>query len=150
MSVLDKLKFWKKDDDFGDFSMPDVPASPGSDPLAKIPSSPLPQSPQQLGQQAGTPPPQLGLPESAPGANEPPSFAGEPAPIIPQSSQRPQFDQPSALSQPASLASQPSNQMDLVSSKLDTIKAQLDTVLQRLDRLERGGERPYQRQWANR
>ena len=141
--MMDKLKFWKKQE----FEMPsDLP------PPAEIP-----------GMTPGT---------EAPSMEQPPAFgsdfqqepqsSGQPgfqSPSSPQFSARAQFSQPSAAQftpapqfnqQPQFAPISQDQQLALISSKLDTVKAQLETVLQRLDRLERkGDERPYEQRWKS-
>lgn len=131
MGVIDKLKFWKKDD-FDDFQLPETPSSPPpADPLAGQPAMEQPPNLQQLGMpEQGFQQPDFRQPEQ--------DFQQQSdQPFIPKSFQeKQQFSQPPAGN----------DQMALISSKLDTIKAQLDTVLHRLDRLE---ERPYQQRWRS-
>jgi hypothetical protein len=119
MGMMDKLKFWKKEEEF----IPDMP---------RVPESALPEQQMPSGID------QMGMPRPTPGINEPP-FEHEQ--FQPGSLQSPRAFQ----QQPAMSADQ---QLQLISSKLDTIKAQLETVLQRLERLERKEEpSPYQQRW---
>ena len=148
MSVLDKLKFWKKEDRFDDFSPP-----------------PDFTAPAQLGPEQVQQPPsmeQFGMPKPVQGINELPDefglpqqtarpivspISGQQAPSVfpsqqPFSSGQQAFSQQSQFSQ--------DQQFQLVSAKLDTIKAQLETVIQRLDRLDRKDEQHlYQQRWRS-
>ncbi len=127
MGVLDKLKFWKKDD-FSDFSSPDFP---DFDKPPKMPDFGSKDSGMDMPH-----PPSFEPPASAPERMEGSAFA-------PRAFQERQQFEPAV---PAPGADQ---KMDLISAKLDTIKAQLETVLQRLDRLEQSQSRPYQQRWRN-
>jgi len=117
MTVMDKLKFWRKHEE------PEIPEP-------QMPSMEPGATPPGMDQQAGGMPPgmeHLGMPPSGPGINEPP--AAPPEQHVPTA-----FAQ---LEQPAQQGMSTEQQLQLISSKLDTIKAQLETILQRLDRLER-------------
>lgn len=131
MSLLDRLKFWKKSElEMPDFEMPK--------------DSGFPKSPEQMpdmsmpGQMPGMPGQILDMPQHDSGFT-PPAF-----------SQSNQFSQPSAQSiqqmNQSNQQLQGDQQMQLISAKLDTIKAQLETVLQRLDRLEHKEE---PQRWRN-
>jgi len=120
MGLMDKLKFWKKEEELPEFPKPAEMAPPEQ----RMP----------MGME------QMGMPRQMPGLTEPPEFGQ-------QQFQAPQaFPQPQAFAQqPVQTTEQ---QLQLISSKLDTIKAQLETVLQRLERLERKEEQsPYQQRW---
>lgn len=134
MGVLDKLKFWKKEE-FEDFKLPEAPASPAA-------PAPEPFGADGMAPPSPASPPPSGLPDF-PGHERPlPSESQQPPdqPFIPQSFQERQDFSKSPV--------RPDSQMDLISSKLDTIKAQLESVIQRLDRLEQGS-RPYQKRWGS-
>lgn len=142
MGIFDKLKFWKKEEDF-DFSTPDLeppvfprqnaaePSFEGDFPRAQGVTEPSFNQDFQ---------PRKPRPSSAPEFFESPS--------LPRSFQERQEFQPS-VSAPASAE----QKIELISSKLDTIKAQLETVLQRLDRMEQNQSqnqsRPYQQRLRN-
>jgi hypothetical protein len=124
MALMDKLKFWKKEE-----VPPEIPA--------------MPDIPPPMAGQPGPPPmpgsmEQMGMPTPMPGLTEPPQE-------IPPAFETPAAPQAFAQQQQTMSSDQ---QMQLISSKLDTIKAQLETVLQRFDRLERKNEEhPYQQRW---
>ena len=121
MGLMDKLKFWKKEEE-----MPEFPKAAETSPAEQ--HMPLDVA-------------QMGMPRAMPGVTEPPA---EPF-------QQQQFgvQQPQAFGQQQQFAPvSTEQQLQLISSKLDTIKAQLETVLQRLDRLERKEDlSPYQQRW---
>ena len=118
MGIMDKLKFWKKEEELPEFPKPAEFAPPEQ------------QAPMQAEQ--------MGMPRPVPGLTEP--MEGQTSSPFAQP-----FPQPQAFQQAAISSDQ---QLQLISSKLDTIKAQLETVLQRLDRLERREEpSPYQQRW---
>ncbi len=126
MGMMDKLKFWKKEEEM-----------PQEFPRAAE------FAPSEQHMPGGME--QMGMPRPMPGLTEPPvedfgqqQFSGQvPRAFAQQQAQQQQFA-PVTTEQ----------QLQLISSKLDTIKAQLETVLQRLDRLERKEEpSPYQQRW---
>lgn len=128
MSVIDKLKFWKKEE-----------------PLpAPVDLSPQPEPP---GMQQPPGMEQLGAPQPVPGVTEPPGMAPQRDQFQPPES-FPKSDALSHAQPPGAAPASHEQQMQLISSKLDTIKAQLETVIQRLDRLEqKQNGRPYEQRW---
>jgi hypothetical protein len=121
MGLMDKLKFWKKEEEM-----------PSEFPKAAEFAPPEQQAPMGMEQ--------MGMPRPMPGITEPPAEFGQ---QVPQA-----FPQPQSFSQQQQFAPTTEQQLQLISSKLDTIKAQLETVLQRLDRLERKEDlSPYQQRW---
>ncbi len=127
MGLMDKLKFWKKEEEMP----PEFPRAAEFAP---------PEQHAPMGME------QMGMPRPMPGVSEPPAedfgqqqFSGQ----VPRAFGQQQFAQQQQLSPVTT-----EQQLQLISSKLDTIKAQLETVLQRLDRLERKEEpSPYQQRW---
>ena len=122
MGLMDKLKFWKKEEEM-----------PAEFPRAAEFGAPEQHVPMDVAQ--------MGMPRPMPGVTEPPA----------EPSFQPGFQQPQAFAQAQQQQFAPvsaEQQLQLISSKLDTIKAQLETVLQRLDRLERKNEEhTYQQRW---
>ena len=122
MGLMDKLKFWKKEEE-----LPEFPRPPEFAPSEQ-------QSPMQVEQ--------MGMPRPVPGITEPPMEGQTSSPFAQP------FPQPQAFQQQQFAGVSAEQQLQLISSKLDTIKAQLETVLQRLDRLEKKEElSPYQQRW---
>jgi hypothetical protein len=125
MGMMDKLKFWKKEEE-----MP-----------AEFPRA-AEFAPAEQHMPGGME--QMGMPRPIPGLTEPPSedFGQQQFNV-----QAPRaFAQQQAQQQFSPVTTE--QQLQLISSKLDTIKAQLETVLQRLDRLERKEDlSPYQQRW---
>ena len=118
-----KWKFWKKEE-----APPEMPMPQDLGP----PDMGMPQEMKPPGLEG------LGMPESAPGIDQPPL-----APMEPMPSAQPAF----AQQQPAGMSTE--QQLQLISSKLDTLKAQMDVVLQRLERMEHNKEQsPYQQRWS--
>lgn len=142
MGVLDKIKFWKKDE----FELPaDLP------PPSEIPGI----TPQGMDVPPMERPPAFGAdfqPDQQSGQSQSFSSPVSPRPQF-SASVQPQFasaPQPQFAQQPSFAPISQDQQLALISSKLDTVKAQLETVLQRLDRLERKGEeRPYEQRWKS-
>ncbi|RJQ19938.1 hypothetical protein C4580_04605 [Candidatus Woesearchaeota archaeon] len=135
MSVMDKLRFWKKDDSL---ELPSEP--PAFNPPQGLSAPPLGGEPDFNAPAIG--------PGPAPGQpfDERQSF-GQPQPSAFGQAQQQSFAQQS-FSPPGQ-----DQQLQLIAAKLDTIKAQLETVLNRLDAMERKNsvpeERPYQQRWRN-
>lgn len=120
MGMLDKLKFWKKEEE--------MPSEYPTPPELSVPEQSAPMSMEHMG-----------MPRPAPGLTEPPMEPSAPPGAFPQ---------PQAFGQQSAMSSD--QQLQLINSKLDTIKAQLETVLQRLERLERKDDlSPYQQRWRN-
>jgi hypothetical protein len=140
MSILDKLMFWKKDDDgLGD----DMGNLGGKNDLAF--GNNFNPAQQQFGQQ------DLGLPQSndaGMGQQYPPTQGFPQDPNMGQPNQQSAFNQnPQSFSQRS--YQQPYNQpsynqqeeitsknIEVISSKIDTLKASLDSINQRLANLE--------------
>ena len=122
MGMMDKLKFWKKEEE----TPPEFPRAAEFAP----PEQSMPGGMEQMG-----------MPRPMPGLTEPPS----------EDFGQQQFgvQAPRAFAQQQQFVPVTTEQqLQLMSSKLDTIKAQLETVLQRLERLERKEEQsPYQQRW---
>ena len=143
MAFFDKLKFWKKDDDFSDldkdfnkgfsnmdtgFSGQDTGFSNQDRYLGLPPSQGVPDVSkyERVGEQPMGPPQQFGQPS----INTPSAFSAQPKPMyqeVPPSSNNPE--------------------LDVISAKLDAIKASLDAINQRLNNLERAAypEQPKRR-----
>jgi hypothetical protein len=122
MGILDKVMFWKKNDDLGDMDLG------GKDNLAFG---------DNFGGQPGATP---GMPDAGmnPGMDQgmgqqPPGMAPQQQPPPPSFSQYPQqFSQPSYAPQPDI----ESKNLEIISSKLDAIRASIDSLNQRLANLE--------------
>jgi hypothetical protein len=122
MGVMDKLKFWKKEE---------------------VPEFPKPADFAMQEQQMPGGMEQMGVPRSIPGINEPPMEGQTSSPFA-----QPPQTFPQAFQQQQQFAGTTEQQLQLISSKLDTIKAQLETVLQRLERLEKKEDlSSYQQRW---
>ena len=159
MGFLDKLMFWKKDDNF---SFPEKPTF-GMDPgLGKGANHPLPEQNNSFGRSADP-----GLPDMNQGGNEweknqggfPGSFEN-PAHSKPQSldsSFREQpFQQPFQQQSPHQQPSQNtgdymvSKNIEILSSKMDALRVGIESINQRLAHLERiaaSGEHEQKRGW---
>lgn len=120
MAFFDKLKFWKKKDDFADLGLKGAEAGLGAD--------------------LGLPDTGIGRPELNPDLGlGPEPFRQEP--MQPQFQQQP-YNYPQPSPQPPTMMPQQPVQesrdnIEVVSSKLDVIKAKLDSVEQRLANIER-------------
>ncbi|MGH8742923.1 MAG: hypothetical protein ACREUY_01445, partial [Burkholderiales bacterium] len=156
MTILDKLKFWKKEEpaefDLGRYPSLEVPPN--------LPGSPEP------GQDAF---PGM-IPRGGPGLTEMPHEHGmpgeelSPVPLPPNVREmrgQPSFaparvgasaDQPALLALPAQLqpafaapaaapAADMSREMQVVNAKLDTLKALIDSISAKLDRIERSQQK---------
>jgi len=125
MGILDKLAFWKKEDEFN-----------------------FDQAANQDMNQPSAFPPEMGQPESAfPGESE----FNVPQSSSPQTSPQ-QYAQASRASlYPGSstqiMASSGNRDFDLINSKLDTIRAMLASIEQRLDKLEKTEPKTPGRLW---
>lgn len=135
MSLLGKLAFWKKKDEFGDIGLGDKGMGSdfgGSDlGIGSTPSGP--ESPEG-GYGLPTQPTQSSL--------IPPQ-----QPSAPQPSFQPQF-QPPPPQQQAGFSTD--KDLEVISSKLDALRAALDSINQRLANLEaiaRGGEEQNKRRY---
>jgi hypothetical protein len=120
MGILNKLMFWKKEDDL-DF---DKDFDKLADKEMEQPDLNMSLDEQQKQS--------LGLNEKSPfdqQAEEPSPFQQEPAPF-------PQQNQP-AVQNPAPVTAQPGRELELIDSKLDTIKALLTSMDQRLANVEK-------------
>lgn len=129
MTILDKLAFWKKKDEFdlGDFG-----AMPGEEKDKGMPSA----EPSPFDKEMGTEP--LGFPEE-PGMH--PSMAAG----VPEEPSGPDFSAPpggpaTTMRHTAAQTPSPSTgsrDIELISAKLDTIRAILENINNRLEALER-------------
>lgn len=123
MSLLGKLKFWHKEDDFNFDSLADKE-------MGKLPPS------------------DFGTDHASPGTDEK-SFFPQESPSEPLSS--PPFQSsPSRSQQPSFTSPQSANRdLELINSKLDTLKAILNSMDQRIARLEQTSsvEKKNQRLW---
>lgn len=119
MGLLDKLKFWKKDEEFtlDKAGIPELPPEPGSPP-----------------QDVGAWGPQTPHPE--PLAPLPPGPAGMPERRLPpmEASVHPAMTGPSA-------ERDLHKDLELINAKLDALRATVDNINQRLERMERGTEK---------
>jgi len=122
MSLLGKLKFWHKEDDFDFDTLADKE-------MGKIPSH------------------DLGLDQKLPGLDEKSSFPEEPE-VEPLSSPRFQSS-PARQASAFSPSSGANRDLELINSKLDTLKAILNSMDQRIAHLEQisGAEKKPQRLW---
>ena len=132
MGALNKLMFWKKDDDFDFDSALDKEMAPSglppTDNLGLDEKSPFDHPAQ----------PTATTPYMSPQQATNPYDQQQVFPTPGQSLQRPTFQQ----------SPQKNNDLDLISSKLDTIKAQLSSIEQRLVNLERAaGVEQQKRLW---
>jgi hypothetical protein len=127
MGILDKIMFWKKEEEPELGPLPGEPAMPGAG------------MPEGLGPLPGE--------GKMPGMPEGPGFGG---PLMPEtqvtpSQQAPEMQQirPAAM-QPAALEPKQdfliSKDLEIISTKLDTLKASLDSINQRLSVIEKMAE----------
>jgi hypothetical protein len=135
MSLLDRLKFWKREEP-AEFELGRYPgleaappaelpgmAPPGGAGITEMPAGMPSEIPG--GMPAGGPPP--GMEDLGPTPIPPlRGSAGQPVPSI---------ISPSMMPPPG--AAQPMGDMQLVNAKLDTLKALLDSINARLERMER-------------
>ena len=138
MGLLDKIKFWKKDDmddfsDLGDFGLGDDKKAMEDLGKQDFGAPPEEQASQQAIPGAETPPP-LPQPEAT-GAEPFPQPAVHPPEARPQSfsQQYPSYQQPL---QPAPLTHD-AKDIEIISAKLDALRATLESINQRLANLER-------------
>jgi len=129
MTILDKVMFWKKKDEFSDIGLGDKdnlafgddfgaqPGAPGATPGA------APGAPPGLGPSPDLgPDPGLGAQPSAPPGPAPQPFQ-QPPPQVQQPSYNPQQDLEA-------------KSLEVISSKLDALRASVDSLNQRLANLE--------------
>ncbi|NQV91806.1 hypothetical protein HQ489_05010 [Candidatus Woesearchaeota archaeon] len=140
MGVLNKMMFWKKDDDLDFDSALDKEMDPSSLPpsdnlgLDKDPMGLEEKSPFDYPAQPTATNPYVPRQQASPYGQQPQQAFSAPG----QSLQRPAFQQMPPQN----------NELDLISSKLDTIKAQLSSIEQRLVNLERAaGVEQQKRLW---
>jgi hypothetical protein len=133
MSFLDKVKFWKKKDDFSDLDL-GKDFDLGSDDLGKSPIDSSKSFSDSFNDQDNQPIQQEQSQYSAPSAPE--SFSQI-------SDARP----PDIQSVPSYQPPQTSQDLQLVSAKLDAIKAYLDTINQRLANLENMARGHDEKRW---
>jgi len=130
MSILDKVMFWKKKDDFSDLqgSDPFIKGSLANDPLGAAPQDNLAfgnefnPSPQQSLQQ------QSAIPQSYPG---PSSFQQQSSAPFPGQSFNPRAAEQSSPHQDLA-----SKNLEIISTKLDALRASMEIINQRLSNLE--------------
>ena len=126
MGILDKLMFWKKEDEFADIGLGDKENLPFGDQFGTPPGG---ANPPGLGSTPGMD--QGGMaPGSSPAGSTPPqpsmpSF-GAPSPQ-PQYSPQPSYNPQQDLE---------SKNLEVISSKLDAIRASIESLNQRLANLE--------------
>jgi hypothetical protein len=122
MSFLDKIKFWKRDDEFNFDQLAEKEmgsSNPFTQPLPGEQhdfTEPNPFAESQQGSQFNQPP------RSSMYPNQPTS--------------------PSLVS-----SGMKDRDIELINSKLDTIKAMLNSIEQRISNLEKGASKPPQRLW---
>lgn len=126
MSFLDKVMFWKKEDEFN------------FDKIAEKDMSHDPFSQQLPGEEHGLSEDPFGEPQSSPQLGMPQRTSG----FSPQ--QQPRSVSSSA---PNFAPEGKDRDIELLNSKLDTIKAMLNSIDQRLSNMERGTQKPPQRLW---
>lgn len=144
MGLLDKLKFWKKEEPAA-FDMGKYPGLEAAPPGAELPGFAPPAG---LGPEAGGLP---GMPGEMPAAGGPAPHPEEfgPAPPPPlvrgpgapaPSAFAPALAGPAAMPTGAAIGAAPdlTRDMQIVQAKLDTLKALLDSVISKLERIERG------------
>ena len=125
MSVLDKIMFWKRGDDFSDLGV-------GTDPLAPPGEEHIDVNRDfGLGQAGGFDSHDV----SPPGAQQ---RGFSPSPQFSQQS----YNAPQQMGQPVALVQQNNDiilqkNMEVISSKLDALRASLDNISARLSNLER-------------
>ncbi len=120
MGLLDKLKFWKKEEPAG-FELGKYPALEAG---PALPGQPMP------GGMPGMIPPS--------GLTEMPTEDFGPAPFPPAMRGQPSFAPAQPMAPPQAMpGADVSRDMQVVQAKLDTLKALLDSVISKLDRLER-------------
>lgn len=139
MGILDKIMFWKKEDEFKDIGLGDKDnlafgndfgAQPGATPPGL---GPTPGMDQGLGQQ----PPSQGMASPEPSQ---PSFAPPPS--------QPQSFQPQPPSYASPQQDLEAKNLEVISSKLDAIRASIESLSQRMANLEaiaRGDEEQSRR-----
>lgn len=125
MSILGKLKFWKREEDvnFDEIANREMGKA----------------NPFETEQPFGEPafPEEASPFESAPGPSPQQFTSASRAALYPSSS--------SASNTP--LASSGNRELELINSKLDTIRAMLNSIEQRLDKLDKSEAKPPQRLW---
>ena len=121
MGFLDKIKFWKKEDDFGDFDNKIDQHMEKSDDLFKGDDLGLDQKPPGLGEKS---------PFDQPTETHPDLLAGTPP-------EQPAAFQAQQQMQAPSGTDTGKRDLELLSSKLDTIKAILNSMDQRIANIER-------------
>ncbi|PIN76837.1 hypothetical protein COV17_00745 [Candidatus Woesearchaeota archaeon CG10_big_fil_rev_8_21_14_0_10_36_11] len=122
MGIFTKLKFWKRDDDFGFENIAN----------------------KEFGESGLPPSDDLGLDKKPMGTEETSPFD-----MPPQTEPREVAFTPRPPFQQAAFTSSPNRDLELLSSKLDTIKALLTSLDQRVANVERsmGGTKKEQRLW---
>lgn len=124
MSILDKIMFWKKKDEFAGIGLGDKENLAFGDQFGQ-PGAP------------GANPPGLGpTPGMDQGAMDPgpsPAVQTPPGPSMPSFSQ-PQYQQPPSYGNPQQEVE--SKNLEIISSKLDAIRASIESLNQRLANLE--------------
>ena len=121
MGFLDKIKFWKEEDDFGDFDNKIDQHMEKSDDLFKGDDLGLDQKPPGLGEKS---------PFDQPTETQPDLLAGTPP-------EQPAAFQAQQQMQAPSGTDTGKRDLELLSSKLDTIKAILNSMDQRIANIER-------------
>ncbi len=130
MGVLNKMKFWKKDElDFDKIAQQEFDKSP-------FPPEPGLDHPS-------------GMETKDPFMSESEPFSSSSQPILPSTKAQPWQEATSSYRAPPPPSHSGNLDLELINSKLDTIKAMLTSVEQRLANLERaaGVEQKQQRLW---
>ena len=125
MGILDKLMFWKKEDEFADIGLGDKDNLPFGDQFGAPPGG---ANPPGLG-------PTPGMDEGGMGPGPSPAGPTPPQPSMPSFSppSQPQYQQPPSYAPQQELESK---NLEVISSKLDAIRASIESLNQRLANLE--------------